>query len=171
MGLVGSKDDGISFLLAGLFLLYITYGMFHYYNQRKVTNHPLFDADCYRERRTFTGGQNGVSRNYTGGRAVEGAPRRTRADIESGKRQSAFMIDDDPNGFKLRKTKEVKPKKVSETQQKPDKKMSYDKALKKAQKMKMAELKRECEQRGIYTASFFEKVQFEEAYARSFSNK
>ncbi|CAJ1951906.1 unnamed protein product [Cylindrotheca closterium] len=171
MGIVGSSNDGITYLLAGLFLLYTIYGLFQYYNRRKVTSHPLFDADCYRERRTFVGGSNGVSRNYTNGRATDAAPR-SRADIENGKksRPSTFLQDDE---FKLRKTKEVKQKRVSDSKPKvpSNKKMSYGKALKKAQKMKMGELKRECEQRGIYTNSFVEKVQFEEAYAKSFSNK
>jgi hypothetical protein len=52
-----------------------------------------------------------------------------------------------------------------------NKKMSYDTALEEAKKMKMAELKKECQQRGIYTESFIEKSQFEESYAKSFSNK
>ena len=174
MGIVGSSDDGITYLLAGLFLLYTIYGLFQYYNQRKVTSHPLFDADCYHERRTYVGGSNGVSRNYTGGRATDAAPR-TRADIENRKKSqpSTFLNDDDPNGFKPRKTKQVKPKIVSDPKPKApsNKKMSYGKALKKAQKMKLGELKRECEQRGIYTSSFVERVQFDEAYAKSFSNK
>eukprot|EP00526_Cylindrotheca_closterium_P009968 CAMPEP_0113605044 /NCGR_PEP_ID=MMETSP0017_2-20120614/2116_1 /TAXON_ID=2856 /ORGANISM="Cylindrotheca closterium" /LENGTH=402 /DNA_ID=CAMNT_0000513505 /DNA_START=94 /DNA_END=1302 /DNA_ORIENTATION=- /assembly_acc=CAM_ASM_000147 len=178
MGIVNSSNDAITYLLAGIFVLYTIYGLFQYYNRRKVTSHPLFDADCYRERRTYVGGSNGVSRNYTGGRATDGAPR-SRADIENGKKAknrqpSTFLNPDDPNGFKLRKTKEVKPRASESQPPKPpnmNKKMSYGKALKKAQKMKMGELKRECEQRGIYTSSFVEKVQFEEAYAKSFSNK
>jgi Zn-dependent protease len=175
IALVGSVGSGLTFLLAGLFLLFTTYSMFRCYNNRRVTSHPLFVADCYKERRTYAGGANGTSRNFTDGRTNAGNSRRHRSDVENGE------ISPTPRASKSRVSltpavqTTVKPKNrestASNTNNNSNKKMSYDKALKKAKKMKMAELKKECQQRGIYTESFFEKVQFEEGYAKSFSNK
>lgn len=172
-GLISSSGDAITYLLAGVFLLWTIYGMFRLYNARRVTDHPLFDADCYRDRRTYVGGNNGATRNFTNGRATVAAPRNRRSDIENGKRgkarQSTFLNDSDPDGFHIRKTKEVKARDSGSSKGSKPKKMSYGKALKKAKKMKVGELKKECQQRGIQTGSFVEREHYEEAYAKSFS--
>eukprot|EP00980_Cylindrotheca_fusiformis_P008119 scaffold1727_cov133-Cylindrotheca_fusiformis.AAC.22 len=176
VGLVNGSSNGLTFLLAGLFLLYTTKSMWDCYNTRRVTSHPLFSADCYRERRTYAGGANGAPRNYTDGRPNAGNDRRRRNDLEAGVTDSpvprtshASVPAIHSNKKEFRKKNDPNAAPASPRKSK-NKKMSYDKALKKAKKMKMAELKKECQQRGIYTESFFEKSQFEDAYAKSFSN-
>lgn len=177
IGLVEGSGNGLTFLFAGLFLLFTTRSMWQCYNNRRVTSHPLFFADCYRERRTYAGGANGAARNYTNGRANAGNDRRRRSDVESGE-MSPVPAHPRKSHASVPAIHSNKPKKARASTSsnnndtaKKDKKMSYDKALKKAKKMKMAELKKECQQRGIFTESFFEKAQFEDAYARSFSKK
>jgi Zn-dependent protease len=178
ISLIGSVDNGLTFLFAGLFLLFTTYSMFRCYNNRRVTSHPLFFADCYKEHRTYTGGANGTSRNYTDGRTNAGN-RRLRSDVENGEisptprtsKPRVSMIPPVQTKVKAKPKPRESTASNTNTKKNSNKKMSYDKALKKAKKMKMAELKKECQQRGIYTESFCEKAQFEEGYAKSFSNK
>ena len=151
--LINGGDFGLLLLLLGLFLLSTTWNLFKYYNLKRVTQHPVFQADCYSERRTYAAGESGPSRNYTDGRANQGDRKKTA------------------------KTKKKNSKKNNnndvEMQRKPQskKKLTYGQALVKAEKMKLGPLKTECRKAGVNTTGFMEKSEFEQAYAKYLCGK
>jgi len=154
IALVENSGNGLMFLLIGLFVLFTSWSLFNYYRLRRVTQHPLFQADCYTERRTYHNGENAPTRTYNTGRPTD--KRRSRnSDIES-PRPSNPRKSAKPSSGVMKKNNSSK------------KKLTYQEALRKAKKMKLGQLKRECQQRGVHTAGFLEKSQFEVAYAKSF---
>jgi hypothetical protein len=166
VSLVAGTGYGLLFLFLGIFVLSTTFSMLDYYRKRRVAEHPLFQADCYTDRRTYAAGNNGgPTRTYTTGRAdATNNGRKQNSDIETGQQS--------PRPSSTRKSVNKSPRtparKSANPKRKAEKKITFKESLKKAKQMKLGQLKQECQKRGIHTASFKEKSDFEQAYAESF---
>lgn len=156
-------NNGLLLLFLGLWLLMTTYKLYQFYDKKRITHHPIFQAECYSERRTYASGESGPSRNYTNGRRNQGDRKKAtnRNDIEMQRQQSP------------RQSAKPKAKASTPTSSPPKKvkKVSYSQALKKAKAMKLKQLKEECRKNGVNTSGFLEKSEYEQAYAEKVSKK